>query len=106
MLNLHLNVHPKTAMRLKKVLEYSRDEETFAQNVITYQLVELRRGNLNLRLDIKAFEEKFGLSSQDFYAKVQQGEMGDDEDTITWAGLVEMLSENERRLKELEGCFV
>jgi len=103
MLNLHLNVDPKTAKRLKKVLEYSRDEETFAQNVISYQLAELRRGSLNIRLDMKAFEEKYGLSSQDFYRKFSQGEMGDDEDTITWAGLVEMLAENERRLQGLEG---
>ena len=103
MLNLHLNVDPKTAKRLKKVLEYSRDEESFAQNVIAYQLAELRRGSLNLRIDIKAFEEKYRLSSQDFYQKFSQGEMGDDEDTIIWAGLVEMLAENERRLQGLEG---
>jgi len=103
MLNLHLNVDPKTARRLKKVLEYSRDEESFAQNVIAYQLAELRRGSLNLRLDIKVFEDKYRLSSQDFYQKFSQGEMGDDEDTIVWAGLVEMLAENERRLQGLEG---
>ena len=103
MLNLHLNVNAKTAKRFKKVLEYSRDEETFAQNVIAYQLVELRRGILNLRLDMQVFEEKYQLSSRDFYGKFRQGEMGDDEDAITWAGLVEMLDENEKRLRELEG---
>ncbi|MCX6067930.1 MAG: hypothetical protein NT121_19605 [Chloroflexi bacterium] len=103
MLNLHLNVDPKTARRLKKVLEYSRDEETFAQNVIAYQLAELRRGSLNLRLDLQAFEQKYKLSSHDFYQKFSQGEMGDDEEVITWAGLVEMLDENEKRLRGLEG---
>ena len=103
MLNLHLNVDPKTAIRLKKVLEYSRDEETFAQNVIAYQLVDLRRGNLNLKLDIQIFEEKYQLSSQNFYKKFSQGELGDGEDFITWAGLVEMLNENEERLRGLEG---
>jgi hypothetical protein len=102
MLNLHLNVHPKTALRLKKVLEYSRDEEAFAQNVITYQVTELRRGNLNLRLDMQVFEEKYRLTSQEFYEKFRLGEMGDNEDEVTWAGLVEMLIENERRLQEFE----
>ena len=103
MLNLHLNVDPKTAKRLKKVLEYSRDEETFAQNVIAYQLAEFRRGSLNLRLDLLTFEEKYQISSQIFYEKFSQGEMGDKEDFITWAGLVEMLNENEERLQGLEG---
>ena len=103
MLNLHLNVNAKTAKRLKKVLEYSRDEETFAQNVIAYQLAELRRGILNLKLDMQVFEEKYRLSSRDFYEKFSRGEMGDDEDSVTWAGLVEMLDENEKRLGALEG---
>ena len=102
MLNLHLNVGPKTALRLKKVLEYSRDEEAFAQNVIAHQVTELRRANLNLKLDVKVFEEKYRLSSQEFYEKFRLGEMGDDEDSLIWAGLVEMLAENERRLQELE----
>ena len=102
MLNLHLNVRPKTAQRLKKVLEYSRDEEAFAQNVIDYQVTELRRANLNLKLDVQVFEEKYRLSSQEFYEKFRLGEMGDDEDSLIWAGLMEMLAENERRLRELE----
>ena len=29
-LHLNLNVRPKTAKRLRKALEFSRDEETFA----------------------------------------------------------------------------
>jgi len=103
MLNLHLNVNAKTAKRLKKVLKYSRDEETFAQNVIAHQLTELRRGILNLKIDMQVFEEKYRLSSQDFHKKFRQGEMGDEEDIITWAGLVEMIEENEKRLRELEG---
>jgi hypothetical protein len=102
MLDLHLNVNAKTAKRLKKVLEYSRDEETFAQNVIAYQLAELRRGILNLKLDIQVFEEKYQLSSHDFHEKFGRGEMDDGEDFITWAGLLEMLDENEKRLRELE----
>jgi len=103
MLNLHLNINPKTARRLKKVLEYSRDEEAFAQNIIAYQVAELRRALLNIRLDLQAFEEKYQLSSQDFFRRYEGGEMGDDEDFMTWAGLVELLANNETRLRGLEG---
>ena len=55
MLHLNLNIQPKTAKRLKKILEFARDEETFAQNIITYQIVELKRGILNIKLDMKAY---------------------------------------------------
>ena len=103
MLNLNLNVRPQTARRLKKVLEFSRDEESFAQNVIAYQVAELNRAILNLRLDMKALEEKHQMTSAVFYEGYRQGKMDDREDFMVWAGLCEMLAENENRLQGLEG---
>ena len=103
MLNFNLNVRPQTAKRLKKALEYSRDEETFAQSFIAYQIAELRRAILNLRLEMKTFEEKYKMSSASFYKKFDQGKMDDSEDFILWAGVYEMLEKNQARLRGLEG---
>lgn len=52
MLDFQLNIKPNTAKRLKKIIESYSDQETFAQNVIDYQLSELKRGILNLQLDL------------------------------------------------------
>jgi hypothetical protein len=103
MLHLNLNIRKQTARRLKKVLEYSRDEETFAQNIIAYQIAEIKRALLNIRLDLQTLEEKYQISSQDFSRRYASGELGDDEDFMTWAGLVEMLANDETRLQGLEG---
>jgi len=103
MLSFNLNVRPQTAKRLKKVLEFARDEETFAQNIIAYQVAEIKRALLNLRMDMKAFEEKYQLSNADFYKKFRRGEMEDSEDFILWAGMCELLAKNETRLQGLEG---
>jgi hypothetical protein len=102
MLDLHLDVRPKTAQQLKKVLELSSDPETFAQNIIAYQIAELKRGILNLRLDLKLFEEKYQLATEDFYRQFCQEAKEDQEDYIVWAGLYEMLQKNEEQLQELE----
>lgn len=103
MLHLNLNVRPKTAKRLKRVLEYSRNEEAFAQNVIAYQVAELKRAILNLRVELKTFEEKYRITSADFYKKFGAGKLDDREDYLTWAGLWEMLTKNEKKLRGLEG---
>lgn len=103
MLHLNLNVQPQTAKRLKKVLEYSRDEEAFAQNIIAYQVAELKRSILNLKLDINTYEDKYKMSSAVFYKKFQQGQTDDSEDMLAWAGLCEMLEKNEKQLQGLEG---
>ena len=102
MLDLHLDVHPRTAQRLRRVLELYSDPETFVQNIIAYQIAELRRGILNLRLDLKGFEEKYQLSTEDFYRQFSEGATDDREDYVVWAGLYEMLHRNEERLQGLE----
>lgn len=102
MLDLHLDVRPTTARRLKKVIELCPDSETFAQNVIAYQIAELKRAILNLRIEIKGFEEKYGRSTEDFYREFSRGAVDDREDYLVWAGLHEMLKKNEGRLQGLE----
>jgi chromosome segregation and condensation protein ScpB len=102
MLDIHLEIQPQTAQRLRKVLEFYSDQETFAQNIIAYQIAELKKGALNLRLDLRQFEEQYQLSTPDFYHRFSQGALEDSEDFMVWAGLCEMMRENERRLQELE----
>ncbi len=102
MLDLHLELKPQTAVKLKRVLDLHPDQETFARNVIAYQTAELKKAILNLRLDLKAFEEKHRRPSADFYAEFTQGAMDDCEEYILWAGLYELLIENQSRLASLQ----
>ena len=101
MLNLELHIQPKTAQRLKAILISTPDEETFAQNIIAYQIAELRKGALNIRLDLKQFERKYHQSTEEFYQQFERGETDDSEDVMLWAGLYEMLRNNQRQLQAL-----
>ncbi|HAO19028.1 MAG: hypothetical protein BWK80_10605 [Desulfobacteraceae bacterium IS3] len=101
MLNLQLHIQPKTEHLLKKIMTYIRDQEIFARNIIAYQIAELQKGILNLRLDLKQFEETYQMTTEKFYQQFEQGLSDDNEDFMIWAGLYEMLCENERRLREL-----
>ncbi len=57
---------------------------------------------MNLQLDLREFEIRYQQLSQDFYQQFQQGLLGDNEDFIVWAGLYEMLKNNEKYLRELQ----
>ena len=100
--NLQLEIQPQTAQRLKKVLEFYPDQESFAQSVIAYQIAELKRSILNLRLDLKAYAEKYQLTTEAFYQQFAEGNTDDREDYIIWAGAYEMLRENEARLQDVQ----
>jgi hypothetical protein len=66
------------------------------------EIAELKRGILNLQVDIRAFEEKYKMSSDEFFERFEKGAVGDSEDFMIWAGLRELLRNNQRRLDELE----
>ncbi len=36
---------------------------------------------------LRAFEHKYGYSTIEFYRRFQNGELGDDDDLMMWAGL-------------------
>jgi len=44
MLNLQLKLRPETEQRLKRILGYTHDQETFVKNIIAYQIAELKKG--------------------------------------------------------------
>jgi len=101
MLDFHLSVQPKTEQRLKIILNSVEDKESFAQGIINDQIARLQRSVLNLRLDLKIFEQKYQIKSEQFYQEFSQGILADEEDFMIWAGLCEMLGQNEIQLQKL-----
>lgn len=101
MLQLQLDVQPCTEQRLKTLLQVIPDQERFAQNLLDYQVAEFKKSLLNLRLDLQQFEETYHLSTQEFYQQFQAGIRDDREDYMVWAGLYELLCENEQHLRDL-----
>ena len=90
MLNIQLQLKPQTEERLKKVLAFYQDQEIFAENLIAYQIAELKKGILNIRLDLMQFEEQYQLSTAEFYRKFSEGIFGDEDDFMIWAGIYEL----------------
>jgi hypothetical protein len=101
MLDFHLSVQPKTEQKLKIILDSVEDEENFAQSIIKDQITRLQEAILNLRLDLKVFEQKYEITSEQFYQEFSQGILSDEEDFMIWSGLYEMLQKNKIQLQQL-----
>ena len=53
--------------------------------------------------DLRALEQKYGMSTLEFYVRFQRGQMGDAQDFIRWASLYEAyveLTQQELRLEK------
>ena len=101
MVDFQLAVQPQTERRLKKILSQVLDTEAFALNIIAYQVSELQKGILNLRLELDDFERKYNMTSAEFYKGFSDGFLEDDSDFMIWAGLYEMLCHYQAQLSEL-----
>ena len=56
-----------------------------------------------LQADLAEFEQKYNLSSTEFYRRFQAGQTGDDMDYVEWASLVQMADNLHKRLRLLTG---
>lgn len=53
----------------------------------------------------RIFENKYTLSSDDFYKLFQEGKMGDEEDFFEWKALIEGIKEWARTKEDLKGLI-
>lgn len=61
-----------------------------------------------LQNELKEYEKKFIMHSEEFYNKYQTGQMGDSPEIIDWAGKFEILfdlKDEYQTLKEIEICI-
>jgi hypothetical protein len=91
--------------RLSAVLRTSPPSPLIQQAI--HKLYEYERANLASQLaeierDIRGFEERQGMTSTEFLAQYQRGEVGDDADAFEWAAFCKMKTSLEERLRMLE----
>ncbi len=54
------------------------------------------------KMNLKQFEARYGMLSEEFYQKFEQGQLGDDMDFFEWAGLFELFQELRKKIEHLE----
>jgi len=98
---LNFNLEPEMEKKLKQILASYSNQNLFFNNAIQYQINELKKEIVNIESDLKEFELKYDVSSEDFYAQYKRGEKGDDEDVMIWAGIFEMQLKSKKQLETL-----
>ena len=75
--------------------------KSYLPKIVDYEAFELKNGIINMKIELKNFEDKYDMSTKDFYQEFESGSLGDDKDYMIWAGTYEMLLGNRERLEEL-----
>ena len=67
-----------------------------------HRIDEIRRAITNIQQDLQEFEKQYGMTTESFYRRFRDGDIGDEEDYMIWGGLYEMLIENRRELEMMD----
>jgi hypothetical protein len=60
------------------------------RKLVEHQLQKDEAQLAGLREELERYEQRYGMSSADFFARYQAGQMGDDADVFEWNALYKM----------------
>jgi len=75
--------------------------ERTLHKLMTHEADVCRTHLKELRQDLAAFEQQYGLNSDEFYRRFQAGQTDDRMDYVEWASLVQMTENLQARLQLL-----
>lgn len=92
--------------RLARLYEQAQASELMDRTLdklFVYE-IDLCRSQLSqLREDLSEFEQRYGMSSEEFYRRFHGGQTDDRMDFVEWASLVQMTDNLRQRLRILTG---
>lgn len=94
-----------TAERLRALAELYQQGRTSdlmdrtLEKLLHHEVEQCQIQLSQLQTDLAEFEQRYNLSSAEFYRQFQAGETGDDMDFVEWASLVQMVNNLEKRLQ-------
>ena len=90
--------------KLARLYQQQQASETMTRTLdkLLHYEAEFSQEQLSqLQSDMRQFEEKYGLSSAEFYQRFQAGETDDRMDYVEWAAMAQMAQNLEARLELL-----
>ena len=70
--------------------------------MLHFKISELEKANTSIKIDLRKFEIKYNLKSEEFYNKFEAGKFGDEDDFMIWAGIYEFYIDNKKELSKIK----
>ena len=104
-----MNANTMTAGRLHALAElYQQGQvsdlmDRTLEKLLRHEAEQCQAQLSQLQSDLAEFEQKYHLSSSEFYRQFQAGQTSDEMDYVEWASLVQMAENLAKRLRLLTG---
>ena len=97
----------KSKRKIDILLSFGAEKEldTSLTKLIHFQIAKYRGSIHQIQCELSRFEEKYRMSSGDFYQKFESGKMGDSAEFFEWVGLYENVLLYNDRIRSLEAAL-
>ena len=101
---IKLDLNNKSEKLFRKLLKkHNNDENSLIHSILKYHIDQLKKGIKNIQLDLAEFEQKYGMTTEEFYRDFIKGKLADENnDYMEWSGEYEILLDYKKELKEFE----
>lgn len=101
MTQVTIELDNQVAEKLNNLVRVFGSKDLLFSSFIEYHKKNMQREIAQLQVDLDAYADQYGMSSDLFYEKFEQGELEDSKDFMLWAGIYEMQQESKKKLGEL-----
>jgi len=101
MQTITIELQNETANKFEEIIQAFGTKELMFEQFLKFHIRKLKREISRMQTDLKKFETKFSMSSEEFFEKFENGELGDEKDFIIWSGVYEMQQSCKNKLKKL-----
>ena len=97
----------KSKCKIDILLSFGADKEldTSLTKLVHFQIAKYRSNIEQIHFELSRFEDKYQMSSKDFYQRFESGKMGDEGDYFEWVGLYENVLLYNDRIRSLEAAL-
>ena len=96
-----LKVHKPYVGKIQNLLKVIGSNDLFVDKFCEYHINRLKREIVRMELSLEKYEKKYGMETDDFYKRFENGELGDDRDFVMWSGIYELLLDSKKQLAQL-----
>ncbi len=101
MSHVTIDINSNLASKLNLFIQSFGSKELMFEKFIEFHRNRLKREIAAMQIDLKAYEQKHGMSSKEFFEKFEGGELTDSTDFILWSGIYQMYEESKTKLDKL-----
>ena len=100
MAQITLDLQADIASKFKTYIRLFGSKELMFDKFIDYHISRLKREIARMQKELNKYEEKYNLTTEEFYQGFDKGKFGDEKDYMLWAGVYELQSDSKNKLAE------